>query len=121
MKPLILVVEDDADFREVLVFVLEREGYAVVAATDGSMGLDLLRWGVVPRVVLLDLMMPIVNGWEFRRRQLADPELASIPVVVLSADPDAHRLAETPGVHDVLTKPVDFEQLLASIRHLLTP
>ena len=119
MKPLILVVEDYADTREALVSGLEQEGYDVVAATDGKTALDLLRWGVTPRVVLLDLTMPIMDGWEFRRHLLADPAPASIPVIVMSAHAGASRLVGTPGIHDVFAKPVDFETLLESLHRLL--
>jgi CheY-like chemotaxis protein len=115
----IMVIEDDPDFREALIAGLEHEGYDVVAATDGRAGLELLRWGVVPRVILLDLMMPVMDGWEFRRHQLADAELASIPVIVMSADRRARRLAECPGVQAVLAKPVDFEVLRGCLEGLL--
>ena len=86
-KKRILVVEDDADVREAIVSGLEHAGFEVVAAADGKMALDLLRHGIVPRAIILDLMMPVMDGWEFRRHQLADPTLAAIPVIVLSADP----------------------------------
>jgi len=109
---LVLVIEDDADFREAIVSALEQEGYEVIAAVDGSAGLELLQWGIVPCVILLDLMMPVMDGWTFRRHQLAEPGLASIPVVVVSADSRAADLAENNGVHAVLAKPVDIEELL---------
>ena len=100
------------------MLVLEHEGYEVVLAPDGKEALDLLQQGVVPGLILLDLMMPVMNGWDFRRRQLADPALASIPVIVLSADPLATRLAGSPGVCEVLVKPVDVESLLRSLERI---
>jgi len=112
---LVLVVEDDADFREALVTALEHEGYEVIAAVNGAAALQLLQWRIVPSVVLLDLMMPVMDGRTFRERQLADPALASIPVIVLSADAQAAELAATPGVHAVLSKPVDFDALLRAL------
>jgi two-component system, chemotaxis family, chemotaxis protein CheY len=119
MSDRIMVIEDDPDFREALLACLEQERYDVVAATDGRAGLELLKWGIVPRVILLDLMMPVMDGWEFRRHQLADAALASIPVIVMSADPRGRRLAECGGVHAVLTKPVDFEVLREHLERLL--
>jgi CheY-like chemotaxis protein len=112
---LVMVIEDDADFREAIVSALEHEGYEVIAAVNGAAGLQLLQWGIVPCVILLDLMMPCMDGWTFRRHQLAEPGLASIPVVVISADSRATDLAESPGVHAVLPKPVDVEALLDAL------
>jgi CheY-like chemotaxis protein len=109
---LVLVVEDDADFRDALVSALEHAGYEVIAAVNGAAALQLLQWRIVPSVVLLDLMMPVMDGRTFRQHQLADPALASIPVIVLSADTQAADLATSPGVHAVLRKPVDIEALL---------
>jgi CheY-like chemotaxis protein len=119
MSDRVMVIEDDPDFREALVACLEQEGYDVVAATDGRGGLELLQWGIIPRVILLDLMMPVMDGWEFRRHQLADAALASIPVIITSADPRGRRLTECAGVHAVLTKPVDFDILREHLDRLL--
>jgi CheY-like chemotaxis protein len=119
MSHRIMVIEDDPDFREALISCLEHEQFDVVAATNGRAGLELLKWGVVPRVILLDLMMPVMDGWEFRRHQLADTALAPIPVIVMSADPRARRLADCGGVHAVLPKPVDFEDLRECLERLL--
>jgi len=112
---LVLVVEDDADFREALVSALERAGYEVIAAVNGAAALQLLQWQIVPSVVILDLMMPVMDGRTFREHQLADPALASIPVIVLSAEAKAAELATSPGVHAVLRKPVDLEALLGAL------
>ena len=115
---LVLVIEDDADCREALVRSLEHAGYEVIAAVDGSAGLQLLQWGIVPCVVLLDLMMPVMDGWTFRRRQLADPAVAAIPVIVISADSRATELATSPGVLAVLLKPIDVDALLLSLEEV---
>ena len=112
---LVLVVEDDADFREALVSALEHAGYEVIAAVNGAAALQLLQWRIVPSVVLLDLMMPVMDGRTFREHQLADPALASIPVIVLSADAQAEDLATSLGVQAVLKKPVDLEVLLQNL------
>ena len=84
----ILLVEDDADIRLQVVLALELEGYEVVQASNGKEALALLRSSSpegLPCCIILDLMMPVMDGWEFRRRQREDPALASVPVVVLSA------------------------------------
>src|SRR6476661_1385409 len=87
---LVLVVEDDDDTRDSLQELLGNEGYAVLAAANGAAALSLLR--AAPRartppcdLVILDLMMPVMNGWDFRARQRADPTLAGIPVLLMSA------------------------------------
>jgi two-component system response regulator MprA len=111
----ILIVEDDESVRDALVAILQQEGYPVGEAGDGAQALALLREGLNPCLILLDLMMPRMDGWQFRREQLKDSRLAPIPVVVLSASNQAKRLAETPGVVDVFMKPVDLDQLLHTI------
>lgn len=114
----VLVVEDDANLREAIVYVLEGAGYEVIAVPDGALALGVLTQGILPGVILLDLMMPVMDGWEFRQHQLADPSLASIPVIVVSADPRGVKLVGSPGVHDVLVKPVEVEALLESLARL---
>jgi two-component system, chemotaxis family, chemotaxis protein CheY len=111
----ILVVEDDRDLSEALGLALEHAGYEVAFAPNGKAALDLLRDGVAPAVILLDLAMPVMSGWAFRRHQVVDPALAAIPVIVLSADPRAASLADSPGIRDVLTKPLDVEVLLRAL------
>jgi CheY-like chemotaxis protein len=112
----ILVVEDDESMRTAMVAILHHEGYPVAEADDGAVALGLLRDGLEPCLILLDLMMPGMDGWQFREAQMRDPGFASIPVVVISAQLQAKRLAGSPGIKDVLTKPVDFDQLLPLIR-----
>src|SRR6516165_1907602 len=111
----ILVVEDDADVREALATVLETHGYAVVQAENGREALDHLRTGVSCCLILLDLFMPELDGWGFRAEQVQDPALAGIPVIVISADPVAAKRAVTPGIVAAMTKPVEFEPLLAIV------
>jgi CheY-like chemotaxis protein len=115
---MVLVVDDDPDCRDSIVCWLDHAGYRVVAATDGRTALDLLHYGVVPDVIMLDLRMPVMDGWSFRRHQRADPRHASIPVIVVSADLGASELEGEPGVHDVLPKPVEFEVLRRSLERL---
>jgi CheY-like chemotaxis protein len=111
---MILIVDDDTDTRETLTDVLGDEGYSVVGAADGLEALELLR-SVTPRLILLDLNMPSMDGQSFRERQLRTPPLASIPTVALSA---VSQLPERVGhltFDEVLTKPVDLDALLALV------
>ena len=114
----VLVVEDNAEVRHALVALLEGEGYRVAEAADGVSALRLLRAGEVqPCLIVLDLMMPRMSGWDFRMEQSSDLRLAGIPVVVVSADPLASQ-AERMGAAAVLSKPADPEQFLELIgRH----
>jgi two-component system chemotaxis response regulator CheY len=113
----VLIVDDDRDIRDVLTDALDAEGYQVVTAADGQEGLNWLRSGVArPCIILLDLMMPKMDGIQFRTEILNDPELASIPVVVLSADPSAIVAAKSLNFAGSLRKPVPLDALLAAVR-----
>ncbi len=110
-----MVIEDDYAIRETLTDVLESEGYGVRAVANGRDALALLERGTAPRLILLDLMMPVMDGVAFRSAQQRDPRLALIPVIVLSAD---HRLDERAGAMAVeghLSKPFELDALLAAI------
>ena len=109
----ILIVEDDVDLGQTVAQSLAEEGYATEIASDGQAALDALR-REVPDLVLLDLMMANMNGWEFRERQLADPLWARIPVVVLTAVSDP--VSTTIQASEVLKKPVSLDEVLAAIR-----
>jgi len=113
--PTVLVVDDDGELLEVLREVIEGEGYLVVTARNGEDALDLLRDGASPCVILLDLKMPGMGGEEFRRRQVAEPRFAGIPVVGFTglSDVDARRLA----LASYLQKPVKLHHLLETIAH----
>lgn len=114
----VLVVEDDSDVREVIGDVLAHRGYHVVGAIDGSHALNLLRLGVRPQVILLDLMMMPMDGYTFREQQRADPHLADIPVIVMSAgDPRGEDVAALEAL-DFLRKPVELATLLAAVDRL---
>jgi CheY-like chemotaxis protein len=104
----LLVVEDDLDTREMLQLALEGEGYEVVLAAHGGEGLASLQQAR-PCLILLDMMMPVMNGLEFLKAKESDAELATIPVVVVSA---YHHLADTLSVADFLPKPIDLHRLL---------
>jgi two-component system response regulator MprA len=109
----VLIVEDDRDIRECIADALEVEGYSVALAGNGREALEKLRAGVRPELILLDLLMPVMSGWEFRHEQLADPLLSGIPVVVVSASvpgglrPDRH-LSKPFGVDELLEVVGDF-------------
>ena len=106
----ILVVEDDADIRSGVAEVLQQEGYDVVTAADGREALDWLG-GNSASLILLDLMMPIMDGWEFRSEQLRDPRLARIPVVLLSGAGDVRQHAACLGADGFLVKPLNINDL----------
>ena len=110
----LLVVEDDRDIREIVMETLADEGYLAVGATNGKDALELLRSGApLPCVILLDIMMPVMDGRSFRAAQLADPALAHIPVVVMTADADVAAIAAELHAHLHLKKPVTLAQLYA--------
>ncbi len=105
-----LVVEDDNDLRESICTVLKDAGYTSWAAENGEVALERAR-AERPCVILLDLMMPVMNGWEFRSEQLRDPELSSIPVIIMTADGRASEKAKT--LHaDYIKKPITLDALL---------
>ena len=91
--PYILVVDDNHDIRDLVRDILEFEGYAVVTACNGKEALERLGGADLPSLILLDLMMPTMNGWEFRAEQLKDTRLASIPLIVLTGDGNASEKA----------------------------
>ena len=109
----ILVVEDDLDLREAMCDALEQAGHRAVAARDGQEALRSLRADRSIRVVLLDLMMPVMTGWEFRAAQLADPTIAGIPVIVMTAAADLSRSPIDAAL--ILKKPLTLARVLAAI------
>lgn len=112
----VLLVEDDPDLRETLRAILEDSGVAVACAANGREALAYLREEEPPRLVLLDLMMPVMNGWEFRAEQMKDAKLSGIPVAVLSADSRTASKAESLGVDRYLKKPIQLEELLSLVQ-----
>ncbi|MGC4085420.1 MAG: response regulator [Vicinamibacterales bacterium] len=122
----VLIVEDDADTREMLVTLLGGEGFHAVAAEDGLEALHLLRTvrhrtPATPCLVLLDLRMPRLGGHEFRRAQLADPVVAAVPVAIMSGAIDAADRAQALGAVATLTKPLDVDALLTVVRSHCVP
>jgi CheY-like chemotaxis protein len=117
----ILVVEDDADARWALKALLETAGYRVACAAHGGEALAYLRQGRSPRAILLDLSMPVMDGWAFRQQQQRVAAWALIPVVLLSGEEDLAWQAATLGVAGCLHKPVEVDMLLATLRALGPP
>jgi CheY-like chemotaxis protein len=111
--PTVFIVEDDPDTREMLGKFLELEGFHVETAANGKQALDRLSDGLKASVIVLDLMMPIMDGWQFRREQVRNAALASIPVIVVSAA-GKERLANIEA-NSYLTKPIDLEELLREV------
>jgi CheY-like chemotaxis protein len=111
----VLVVDDERDIREAVAEVLKDEGYEVFDADDGVEALRQLR-AHHPAVILLDLMMPGMNGWEFCAARKRDPELSSIPVIVISA------LGRVSGIdaQAFLQKPFELDALVSAVRHYAT-
>ncbi|RYZ42857.1 MAG: response regulator [Myxococcaceae bacterium] len=111
----ILVVDDDLDLLRAYQEALQLDGHTVVLARDGNEALRLLKQGLRPALILLDLKMPRMDAWEFRARQRADPALASIPVIVLYALAVGARSMNALGVEGFLQKPVDLDVLLLAV------
>jgi CheY-like chemotaxis protein len=114
----VVVVDDDPDLLEALAELLETHGYAVETAANGAEALAKLRGLDAPCLVLLDLMMPVMNGWEFCQRRQADDRLAKVPVVIISADEELAAHAATLSATAFLPKPIDVGRLLDMVgRH----
>ncbi len=112
---LLLLVDDDPDIRDSLGALLECEGFSVAEAENGADALAKLRAGLRPCVIVLDLMMPVMDGLEFRRRQTADPALADIPVIVNSGVGDLIAQAKDMGVVACLRKPIAIDRLVGLV------
>jgi CheY-like chemotaxis protein len=110
----ILVVEDDRDLRESLCDALTLEGYEVVCVEHGEAALRHLSTGARPCVILLDLMMPVMDGWTFREALLKDPVLAAIPVVVMTAA--GRKRADTVAAEAFLYKPLQMDAVVEIVQ-----
>lgn len=117
----VLVVDDDASIREVLAEILEQEGIPVRTCASGIEALAAIQAGLRPRLILLDLRMPELDGVEFCRRLDRLAEVPPIPVIVLSGDQDACREANELAVASCLTKPVDLDVLLRAVERHRAP
>ncbi len=111
----VLVVDDDYAVLDAMKDILEDEGYEVSVAANGLEALKELSRGAPPNVILLDLMMPVMNGWEFREAQSRNEKISDIPVVILTADGRADVKAETLGAAGYLRKPIQVDRLLGML------
>lgn len=114
----ILIVEDDPDSREMFIDLLRGDGYFVFAAANGKDAMKFLVGNSLPDAILLDMFMPEMDGWQFRRAQDADPRLAAVPVIVVSAVGAAQKSAVQAGAAGFFQKPVATDELLNAIGRL---
>ncbi len=121
IPPSVVIVDDAARIRDLLVELLADDGYAAVAVADGQAALDYLHTHPAPCCIVLDLYMPIMDGWQFHRAQLRTPALVGIPVVVMSAV--AHALQPLAWFHAAgyLQKPFVLDAVLALVVPLCDP
>jgi len=109
----VLIVEDDDAIADALASLIEDAGHVALSARDGRAALEALRAGGRTCAIVLDLTMPQMNGWRFRQEQLRDPALATVPVIVCTADSDAEARARELGAAGWVRKPIDPGRLLA--------
>jgi CheY-like chemotaxis protein len=115
-EPSVLVVDDDEDIRDILSVLLETEGYHVDTAKDGVEALAQLKSGPPPALVLLDMMMPRMDGESLVREMKRDPDVADVPVVIMSGHSAAREKAESLDAAACLVKPVEVDELLRVVR-----
>src|SRR5215213_4719293 len=114
----VLVVDDDTEVRELLRVALAPEGYQVAAVPNGREALHYLRSNPDACIILLDLMLPVMDGAHFRTAQLHDRSLAWIPLIVMSAAVDAERRARELGARRLLRKPLDLDEVKQAVRYV---
>lgn len=122
----VLIVEDDRDTRDMLATLLGTQGFYAISAEDGLEALHILRTVKhrapnTPCLVLLDLKMPRLGGHEFRRAQLGDPTVASVPVAVMSGAVDLEQRARALGAVATVAKPIDIDALMAVVKKYCAP
>ena len=113
----ILIIDDEPEFVEMLKIRLEKNGYDVMVAGDTAEAMDVIKGG--PDLVLLDIMMPCIDGYTLYRQLKKDDATKSIPVIVITAKPEMKDLFQAEGVNDYLVKPIDDDELLAAIKKAL--
>ncbi len=115
MDAQILIVDDDAGSRTALANLLRDEGFSVAVVDDGAAALEYLHRPSLPRLIVLDLMMPGMDGWDLRHAQKRDPILAAIPVIAVSA------AGKLPDADEYFRKPLDVERFLGAVRKYVQP
>jgi CheY-like chemotaxis protein len=118
MSKCILIVEDDLDVAQSVAEVLEVSGYGTAIAANGQEALDHLRTHSHPDLILLDLMMPVMDGWQFRKEQRTVPALDAIPVVVVTADGNAREKAASIQAAGHVGKPITIDSLLDEVERI---
>jgi CheY-like chemotaxis protein len=117
----ILLVEDDDSLGSILADVLQDQGYRVLLATNGKEALNYLSTEPLPRLILLNLVMPAMNGWKLREHMKKVPELAEIPVIVLSGVRNLDKKAASLGAADCFIKPYNLKKLIETVQHYCPP
>lgn len=120
-RPLVLVIEDNPDLRDLVTTLLERSGYDVVGAENGSDVLSTIEDRPAPALILLDLTTPVMDGWTFCAERAHHPTLATVPLVVFSAIPPEDPRMRALDASGYLPKPADLEQILAMVRRWCAP
>jgi len=115
LKTQILVVDDDAGSRNALITLLRDEGFNVIGVPGGREAMDYLRESPPPELIVLDLMMPLMDGWDLRHAQKQDPRLSAIPVIAVSA------VGKLPDADAQFRKPLDYERFLKAVRQYVKP
>jgi CheY-like chemotaxis protein len=119
MSPPVLIVDDDPNLQRLMTKFLKLEGFASVPTSNGREALDYLRAGGDASVILLDLRMPVMDGWAFRKEQRSDPGLAGIPIIILTGIEGEH-MTEL-GAAAAFHKPVSFPEIVGVVRRLCQP
>ncbi len=114
----ILLVEDDLSIRELLVEIFENEGYQVSSSLNGLEGIKSLQTET-PDLIVMDIMMPVMDGYAFRKEMLADPKSSSIPLLALSAQTQSIEKLADYGITNFIKKPLELDELLEAVRNLL--
>jgi CheY-like chemotaxis protein len=118
-RPTILIVEDNAVSRDGLVTLLENTGYHAVATTDGRQALNVLRSEAMPHLILLDMIMPIMDGWHFLDQIRADPQWSPVPIVIMTGIVIGLEWAQDHGAAGFVKKPIDELRLFSEIDRCL--
>jgi len=117
----VLVVEDNEEARKGLAVLLQGEGYGIVQARNGEEALDLLKEEPRPDCILLDMLMPVLDGWHFLGRLKKQPPHPPVPVIIMTGTILTHEWAEANGCQGFVHKPIETEPLLAEVRRCLAP
>ena len=116
----VLVIDDDDEVRDALAELLESEGFQVEKASNGREGLELLRHEPPPAVIVLDLLMPEMDGWQFCEEQASDPSIRGIPVLIVSATVEPRRFPRSVNDGAFFRKPADLLRLISTIEGYCT-